>query len=60
MRVRALVVAAGLSWPCSSFSQTPEQLLHFAFKSGNEHCGDFRFWHKADIPTGATDVRFWG
>jgi hypothetical protein len=21
---------------------------------------DVRLWHKADIPTGSTDVRFWG
>jgi len=21
---------------------------------------DVRYWHKADIPTGSTDVRFWG
>ena len=60
MRVRALVVAAGLSWPCSSFSQTPEQPLHFAFKSGNEHCGDFRFWHKADMAIALSNVRFRG
>jgi len=21
---------------------------------------DVRYWHKADIPTGLTNVRFWG
>jgi Rap1a immunity proteins len=36
MRPTAVVLVAGLLWPCSSFSQTPEQRMNYAFKTGNE------------------------
>jgi hypothetical protein len=27
--------------------------------SNGQVCGDFRFWHKADIPLAPGNVRFW-
>ena len=63
--VTSLTLREGVS-SRPSVTQTPMFLglaHHFATQRADhviEQLVDVRFWHKADIATALTDVRFWG